>query len=152
MADDLSVAFERLRTSTQRLNAISDAAAQTVRDVEAYLNGIQPGVEANVPIDDCYDDDERVGSLILGFRGYGQQGMRIVHIFLPKGAKSENDAEIHGWSEGSRDLKLRSFEKLPELLRQIAKGVEEQVAKAEKTVAEITACLPPSKKRKGGDK
>lgn len=50
MPDDLSTAFERLRTSTQRLNQITDAAAQTVRAVESFLEDAGVGLYASVDV------------------------------------------------------------------------------------------------------
>jgi len=48
--DELSAAFQRLRSSTERLNLVTDAASHTIREVEAFLEGVGLGLYASAPI------------------------------------------------------------------------------------------------------
>jgi hypothetical protein len=154
MADDLSVAIERLRTSTQRLNAICDQAAQTVRDTEAYLEDLHVGVAASVPVITIWHDEdgrERTVTSLEYLRPESQK-FRIAVEFASYFDGECHDREVKSWAECSRDDKLRTFEKLPDLIVEIARKVDERVLKAEQTINEVTAKLPLPKKRKGGDK
>jgi hypothetical protein len=155
MADDLSVAFERLSTSTQRLNKACDAAAQTVRDVEAYLEETQTGVEASTPVEtiEYGEYGENQVDIVLVYEKYKQGKYRITicHYSEPSNEHDEG-VDRQAWSEATRDLKIQCFEKLPNLLIEIAKKVDERVAQAERIVTEVTSKLPLPKKRKGSDK
>lgn len=154
MADDLSVAMERLRTSTQRLNKICDDAAQTVRDTEAFLEEMQIGIKTYIPIEKIYDNDteELVQSVNFGYDKYTNGKFRFTISHVNEWTGNTNDMSVTAWSEASRELKLQSYEKLPELLIEIAKNVDDRVAKAERVVTEVTAQLTLPKKRKVGDK
>lgn len=46
----MSAAFQRLRSSTERLNLVTDAASHTIREVEAFLEGVGLGLYASAPI------------------------------------------------------------------------------------------------------
>jgi len=152
MADSLSVAVERLRTSSERLNAICDSAAQTVRDTEAYLETLQLGVSAWVDVCHEYDDDDAmtiIGDVRLGYSEQSNGKYRIAVVWSPRWADCASDVTVKSWVECSRDDKLRSFEKLPYLLVELANKLDEKITKAEKTVTAVTNLLPPSKKKKG---
>ncbi len=153
MADDLSVAFERLRTSTQRLNSVCDVAAQAVRDIEAYLEEIQLGIEAYVQLKSFRDDEsgERLGHSNLAYMKYGAK-YRITITFVPEHAECPEDVSVEAWSEANRDEKIESVEKLPQLLAALAIKVDEKVARAERVVSDVTSKLPIPKKPKGGGK
>jgi len=152
MADELSVAIERLRTSTQRLNEICDSAAQTVRDTEAFLDDIHAGVGAWVEVKRIYEDDEgrRYNSIGLSYGRYKTGQFRIQVTNAPDWAESDEDVTFRPWSECSRDEKLESFEKLPALLVELAKRVDKRTANAEQTVTKVNSLLQLPKKRKGG--
>lgn len=153
MADDLSVAIDRLRTSTQRLNTITDAAAQTVRDVEGMLEEMQVGVSAWVRVVNEYDEGDRsITEIDLSYSPDSSGKYRVRVVRTPDYAQEPEQSSATNWAECSRAIKLQTFEKLPDLLIAIAKNVDERVTKAERVVSEVTARLPLPKKRKGGDK
>jgi hypothetical protein len=154
MADDLSVAFERLRTSTSRLNALTDVAAQTIRDTEAYLEELHVGVAAWVPVVTVWDEKDVRDrcEISLQYIRPDEKKFRVVVEFASFTEDFHHGDEVKPWAECTREHKLRTFEKLPDLLVEIARKVDEQVSKAEQTVAEVAAKLPLPKKRKGGDK
>jgi hypothetical protein len=151
MADDLSVAIERLRTSTERLNSICDTAAQTVRDVEAFLEDARVGVSARVSLGWGHDSphtQESEWESSLEYRRIKTGKFRIACVQHYPALPPDEGMIVRPWSECTRDEKLESFEKLPELLVELSNLVNERASKAEKTVAAVSSLLP--KKKKGG--
>lgn len=150
MADDLSVAVERLRTSSQRLNTASDDAARTVRDVEEFLEELKVGVSMVVDVEPTKGQSHgATGQLKLFYHKSTNGRYRVMVGLVPE---DNGDVVLRPWAEASRDEKLRSFSKLPRLLTLLSVLVDEQAEKAEQTVRDVTARLPLPKKRKGGDK
>jgi hypothetical protein len=151
MADDLSVAFERLRTSTQRLNALTDTAAQLIRDVEGFLEDCHVGVSATIslgygaagPDADAPDWED-----LLSYRRLGSGKFRLV--LIRKFCDPSEVPSVRSWSECSRDEKIESLAKLPELLVELSNRVNEKTDKAEQVLAVVAPQLPSAKKRKGG--
>ena len=54
------------------------------------------------------------------------------------------------WSEWSREQKISYVQKLPELLTELVKRMEQRADQAEKAVTDVLTRLPLSKKKKGG--
>lgn len=151
MADDLSVAIERLRTSVNRLNAISDSAAQTVRDLEQFLDEAHVGLSARVEINDNADEPSQHRSVMsLAYSPTASGKFRIGVELAPAWIEKPGDVVFRPWSECSRVEKLLSFEKMPSLVLELANRVEVFARSAESTVTSINASLPLPKKRKGG--
>lgn len=151
MADDLSVAIERLRTSTERLNSVCDTAAQTVRDVEAFLEDARVGVFAYISLGwgaDTPEADSPEWEDRLEYRRVKTGKFRIAYVRRYHGLPPEEGVSVRPWSECTRDEKLDTFDKLPELLVELSNLVNERASKAEKTVAAVSSLLP--KKKKGG--
>jgi hypothetical protein len=151
MSDDLSVAVERLRTSTQHLNSICDAAAKVIRDVESFLEECHVGVSAYVEMHRV--DETGMGHYSIEGLSYNRYNgkFRICTYYVPCDASGPEDEVERPWSESSRDEKLGSLEFLPQLIVEIAKNVEERKDKAEKAINAVTAFLqlPNPTKRKG---
>jgi len=149
MADDLTVAFKRLRTATQRLNGSCDAAAQTVRDVEAFLEETQIGIGAWLVVKSV---DHELGETDCSFLGDTKYRSGKFRHTISDEIETVYPADfpVFSWSEAPRDDKPESFEKPPELMLEVAKRVDERLAPAELLVADVTAKLPITKMRKGG--
>lgn len=150
MADDLSVAVERLRTSTQRLNAICDAAARVIRDVEEFLETMHVGVPAWVDIrrEHFHDGNhQNYSDVKLSYQRHDSGKFRVVVVTCPSWADSDDDVTVRPWSECSRDQKLESLEKLPELFVELAKQVDKRTIKAEQTVTTVGSLLQLPKKK-----
>jgi hypothetical protein len=151
MSDDMSAAFERLRTSAQRLNFVTDTAAQLVKDVETFLEESGVGIYASVLIHYLgHPDDEPDGWVNLDYRRLAGGKFRISVVRVRNGGEGPDiEEECRAWSECNREEKLKSFEKLPELMVALAKEVENRTARAEAILALVAPQLPP-KKKKGG--
>lgn len=48
---------------------------------------------------------------------------------------------VRPWSDCGRDLKLKIIKKLPELLAEIAKNVDDRIVEAEKTMESVSQVL-----------
>lgn len=152
MPDALSEAFEHLRSSTERLNQVTDAAALTIREVEAFLESVGVGLYAQVHIKTLSapgDDEADRVYVTLEYRRVQGGKFRIAVAVGTDEAFTYDDEAVRPWSECSRDEKLEAFEKLPELLIALADAVKERTTKAEAVLAQVVPHLP-EKKKKGG--
>jgi hypothetical protein len=151
MPDDLSVAVERLRTSTQRLNTICDSAAQVIRDIEAFLQEHHVGVAASVEVsrDDVTGEGRYFDITYLAYtRCKGT--FRISVVVDPVSAQGPEDLYTTPWAECSRDTKIETLDKLPELIVELANQVDSRSARAEKALASVSGLLKTTPKKKGG--
>jgi hypothetical protein len=146
MADELATSIERLRTSTRRLNVITDEIAKQIKQVESILEEAGVGIYARTLVKESEDGS----SMFLEYDRLGQGKFRIGVCW---GTLDEDcglrEHSSCAWSECSREVKLESFVKLPELLNVLAKTVEAHVGEAEKALAVVNAKLPPIQKKKG---
>lgn len=149
VTDDLSVAIERLRTSTQRLNTICDAAAQTIRDVEAFLEESRVGIWTSVLVRSPDPDDDDGVRVTLEYCRHHSGKHRILLVSTSRWAQETGDVSARPWAECSRDEKIESLQVLPDLLVSLANRVEERTQKAEQAVTALSALLQLPKKRKG---
>lgn len=126
---ELASAVGRLRTSTARLNSLTDKVADLVREVEDFLNvECSVGITASVKIEE--DGDEN-GSW-WEYLEYDRCGDRF-RIIVRSGHDYDGPAEDSEkpWVECSRETKLKAAEKLPQLLIAIADAVDEKIETAQ---------------------
>ena len=150
MSDKLSTAFDRLRSSSQKLNSLTDIAGQMVRDVEAFLEEFGVGLHGCVLVKTIAGDTDNPSETNVWLEYLRLNGKyRIVVVQANEDGASLGEDFVRPWSECSREDKIESFEKLPELLLKLAETIEEQAAKAEQVLSLVAPQLPP-KKKKGG--
>lgn len=143
MADAIRSALERIQQSSAALNKVTDLASQTVKEVEKFLDSCSLGITASVQFRE--DDDD--GTIYrLGYRKVGRN-FRIVVFW----GRCHEDEYLRAWSECSRDEKLETFEKLPELLNTIADSVDNQIALARDVVISVSAAIPVLSKKEAGN-
>jgi hypothetical protein len=132
-----------------RLNSVTDQVSEIVRTVEKTLvEELNIGIEASVKF---YSEPGAENSVSrehsLAFGRVASAGYRI-HVATRIIRDSERErSESHAseslqeeqvlWPSCSREIKLRAFDKLPELLDGIIKNAEELLRTAEKTSAKI---------------
>jgi hypothetical protein len=151
MADELSATFERLRTSTQRLNNITDLAAQAIKDVEWFLEESGVGMTASALIHYTgHPDAEPEGWVNLEYRRVPGGKFRIAVVRVRNREREPEEESVRPWPECTREEKLESFQQLPALLAALTERIEERVAAAEKIIAEVAPSTLLSRKRKGG--
>jgi predicted nuclease with RNAse H fold len=144
MTEELRVKMEKLRAIAPRLNRTTDQAIAAVQAVEAFLNGLSLGIEGHtssfgqIPVEDSSPDDGRM--IVELTLAYGRlRGDFSIHVLNAtfREDPSVADAWIEvarektPWRGLSREFKLMSFAKLPELLDDIFARAEELAEKAE---------------------
>jgi inorganic pyrophosphatase len=149
MADDLSVAVERLRTSTQQLNTLSDSAAKVIREVEQFLEECHVGVSAWVEVKriDVADESRCFSTVLLSYQRHKSGKFRIVLVTTPFDAHGPDAVIVCPWSECSRDDKIESLGKLPDLLVELSERVNEKTQMAEQALAAVGSLLRAVTKR-----
>lgn len=128
---NLREAVESLRKLTPRLNDVTNLANETVRKVEAFLNDqLSVGVEALVKVKSNPEDYE---ATYLEYRRVGGKFRIAVCNTDPDGVESG----LKPWSDCTRDVKLETFAKLPELLINVAHQVQQEISKTEAAALEV---------------
>ena len=135
MTSEMSKSIETLRSSSSRLNQLTDEAAAIVRAVEDFLNTeCSSGVRAFVQVSSTtegYPDYERTVVQTLAYTRIGAR-FRIANIWS---SDDEPDGQVKPWSDSTRDDKLATLEKLPELIAEISKALVHKIDTAEKSLA-----------------
>lgn len=114
--------------------------------VEQFLN-----TECSIGIEASVSDDSSENSTNYERLEYTRLGQRF-RIAVVRRNENGNE-EYTPWSDCPRDVKLRSFSKLPELLASIAEKVQAELAiaeTAEAAVEKIYAALPKVKEADSG--
>lgn len=137
MSDALSSAVSKLRTSSARLNQLTDDAAATVKQVEEFLGQeCSIGIPAYVHIRQATKPGET--DEYFEYRQM-ESGFRFVYVTAP--FNSPDDEHVKLWSNCSRKVKLEAIKKLPDLLAEIAKKVDDRIEQAEKTMESVSQAL-----------
>ncbi len=152
MTDDvLRPRLDRLQTLAKSLNAVSDEISKVVQGVEAHLSDtLRIGVTASVLIEREEDPTETV--CIRRELVYGRFGPKfrlyVAEITAVDGCQDQ--LEQTPWANCPRDMKLLSFQKLPELLDELAKQMEGLLDQADVGCQAIQSMIPvePAGKRK----
>ena len=138
-------ALASLRTLTPRLNAVTDLANNTIRDVEKFLNDeVSAGVAAFVLVEHL--DEDGTTWVSLEYRRVGGR-FRIALVWYDCGEEKSEKA----WADCGRRDKLVSFAKLPDLLTEIAKKVEAYLGATEATARTVAASFAKPKQGQDDD-
>ena len=133
--DQPTAAMTKLKISANRLNSLTDKAAATVRGLEHFL-AIECSIGFNAFVEVTINPDTN-STIYLEYMRIGSQ-YRIAVV--------ENDDEgivliQKAWSDCSRDIKMETIVKLPDLIQSISDKVESDVALAEAAEEGITKAL-----------
>jgi len=143
MANRLAEAIGRLHSSSARLNQLTDEANTTVKEVEDFLNKeCSAGIFASVIV-----SETDFGSESLEYRRVGQR-YRIAIVW--REFDNEMDPAVKPWSECSRDEKIETIERLPALIIEVAKRLDEKILDAEKAVVAVSQVLQNLPRKKEG--
>lgn len=134
MSKNLPQSIEELRSSSGRLNKLTDEAAVVIKRVEDFLNKeCSAGVQAYVLVSKQSDDDEQV--IESQYLAYCRIGSRY-RIAVVWEVNVEPDARNEKpWSDCTRDDKIETLEKLPDLITEISKKLASKIKLAEKSLA-----------------
>lgn len=128
MSDSFVGAMAELRKSASRLNSLADRAADVVKETEEFLNRYNIGVPEYVAL-------KNGGNIFIGFRRFGQKFRICVVVGSPESPNARP------WSDCTREEKMASFVRLPDLLVKISAKIESEAAKAEQAIAQVTRLL-----------
>jgi hypothetical protein len=149
MSNELKKRIAALRGITPRLNFVTDQVSEIVRTVEKTLvEELNIGIESSVKFHSEPSTEKGVSrEHNLAFARVASAGYRIhvatrtvrdstQHFGGVPGSESLHEEQIL-WPSCSREIKLRAFDKLPELLDGIIKNAEDLLQTAEQTAAKI---------------
>jgi hypothetical protein len=152
MTDELRQQVARLRDLSPRLNRVTDEAAKIVQLVESLLNDeCKIGMTAKVTLPYLPPTDpeevEVQTRLVYGrLDGKYKLYVAVVHVH-PEG--EEDVVSETAWPSCTRDLKLWSFQYIPELLAQITERVDraiQQTEGASKTISKLLRVFDDTRK------
>ncbi|MCH7885850.1 MAG: hypothetical protein IIC01_11455 [Planctomycetes bacterium] len=134
MSKKMPCSIATLRTASARLNKLTDEAAITIRQVEDFLNKeCSLGVATYVAVSKHQVCDD--GPLTTRYLAYCRIGQRY-RIAVVWVCEDEPDASIEKpWSDCTRDDKIETLEKLPDLIAAISSELESKIGLAEKSLA-----------------
>ena len=151
MTDDvLRPRLDRLQTLAKSLNAVSDEISKVVQGVEAHLSDtLRIGVTASVLIEREEDPTETI--CIRRELVYGRFGPKFrLYVAETTSVDGNRDQlEQTPWANCPRDMKLLSFQKLPELLDELARQVEALLDQVDVGYDAIQAMIPAAVPAKG---
>lgn len=140
MNDAFASAVAKLRSSSQSLNQLTDQIAESIRNVEEFLNETcSAGVNAAVTVS-SYSNDEGCFTEYMSL-AYTRVGSRF-RIAVVEGMDFDPEtATVTAWAECTRAVKLETAAKLPDLIQEIAKKIDERVDEATKTYEATSAVV-----------
>ena len=130
MSNDISASLKTLRSAASHLNKLTDQANSSVELVESFLSHeCRIGAHAFVQVDDEGGDITQY----LEYRKIGSR-YRIAVVYADEAGE---DVKVTPWSDCSRDDKLETIKKLPELLVELLSKLNEQAIEAEKATETV---------------
>lgn len=153
MTENLKKSIESLRSISPSLNAATDEATRVVAMVEKFLN---EECSIGLPAETCVDSINLTSkaSRITWLEYRRVDGKFCVAVVTGVQTEFSDDyghpdsawkeEEVVRWASAPRDLKLKSFEKLPKLLERIAAAAGEAASKtaaAADTVGKLLAAF-----------
>jgi hypothetical protein len=157
MGHELQENADTLRGIVAQLNTAAAEASAVVQAVDVFLGDeLSIGVSASSrPFDTqrvTGDDDSEL--VVTSHLAYGRvQGKERLHVLKATLAKNEWKEDFTKtvaedripWSSCSREVKLQSFVKLPELLSALATRVEEVATQTSRTVETVRSLIDTMK-------
>jgi hypothetical protein len=159
MTDELREKLAALRVIAPRLNSTTDEVIAVVKAVEKFFDELSLGVSATTSdfdvasLSDSVSDDEDEVLRVFSKLAYGRVGGRY-QVYILKGTErkvrgAEGVWEVIAteelpWSSACRELKLASFECMPELLETIAdqaNSLMHRAAATTKVVKEVLGAI-----------
>lgn len=137
MRNSLSKALSQVQHSAKRLNQLTEKANQTVKEVERFLlERCSVGIPASVFVSKTDSPDPIVTSL-----QYCRVGSRYRIVIVTRTEMTKAMQDAKPWSDCSREEKLDTIGKLPELMVALGKRIDEKIAVAEKGLDEVSEVL-----------
>jgi len=140
MSDALQRAVMKMRSSTKCLNEITDKISHIVKQVEEFLNvTCSAGVYASVNVTTTTlpeEGPEEYQDLV-----YCRVGSHFRIAVADWWEVEPENRSIKAWAECSRDVKLETAKKLPDLILEIAKQIDGRIEEAQHTSAMVSRIM-----------
>jgi|GEM_PF-4920636 len=130
--DALQSAMSKFRSSASRLNQLTDSAAAAVKQLEGFLQECGIGLHAFVRIPEFTESNEPA---FLEWRRVGQAYRICVVLGAPE------HETVKPWSDCTREVKLSAIAALPNLVTELATGIDKQAVAAQRAVETVTNVL-----------
>src|SRR5215203_6170076 len=116
MADNLRKHIDSIRKLSSQLNTLSDELGKTVASVEEFLNvTCSLGIPSSVLVEE--DDESHIRIHLCYGRVGGKFRIAVGLVF------DDGEENTKPWSDCTRDVKIATFKKLPDLLAKIAQDI-----------------------------
>lgn len=141
MTEDIRQQVVRLRDLSPRLNRVTDDASRVVQAVEKFLNDeCSIGIPARIRYKSVEDDNGCQEDYYLHYGRFdGKFRLFVTESLTIQG--SHDHATETAWSSCRRDVKLASFQAIPQLLQAISDQVEKAIQETEGASTTIAALL-----------
>jgi prefoldin subunit 5 len=134
MFENLRKHIESIRTLSSQFNALSDDINETIARIEHFLNvTCSLGLPAFVPVSATPDGPP---GTYLEYRRVGNR-FRIAVVYTDTNLTET----VKPWADCTRDEKIESFKKLPDLLAKIVQELKSRIKDAQETVQAIKPIL-----------
>ena len=141
MSTPIAENVEKLRASTTLLNQAGDELSTIVRNVEAFLDECGVGVHAEVMVFES--EDERGQPEFCTNLGYSRIGGKFRIVVSEMYYSSPESPYEKPWTYCSRQEKIMSAKKLPDLISSIIKQVEAKTTETREVAAKLAQELKP---------
>lgn len=136
MNHTVSSAISKLKSSTSKLNSLSDEAAETIKSVENFLSkDCSIGFDAYVEITELSDKQ------LNKYLEYRKIGNNYRIAVVTNRVNTDQELSVKAWSDCGRVTKIKSIKKLPDLIIDITEKVDEKITEAEVAAKTATNVL-----------
>lgn len=146
MSKGITESLARIGEQSARLNQLCDEGAATIRELEDVLEKMNVGVPASVKL---VDEDDGCGYWEIESFVYSRIGSRFRIGHYRADASGPDSVVEKPWSDCSRQIKIDTLHRLPDLVAAIADEVEKRAKLAETAIATVKKLTVPSKKKEG---
>lgn len=134
--DRLAVSFKQLSTAANYLNNVSDALGEAVTSIESKLDDLNVGITVWTKFADAVD--EQSGSKTVFELGYAEPPHSCRSICIRSLTETPGEVNyletIKPFNDSSRELRLQSIAKLPDLIERLRQAVEAKAAEIKPVV------------------
>lgn len=125
----VSTSFKQLSVAANYLNNTSDALGKAIGSIEEKLRRLNIGLEVWVPVDqECSEETDEIVVHHLGYAGPPAVAYWAISIRTLWIDRDDEKERIVTFNSASRELRLRTIDKIPELIEALTKEVSDKVA------------------------
>jgi hypothetical protein len=135
VSEDTHKSLASIRSLASRLNELTEQANHTIRTIESFLDECSVGITTYVSVET--PNPQSPAGLYLGYlRVKGRYRIAVV-----ESDDMGEDTAVRPWSDCTRDEKVKTFEKLPDLLNSLTKNLTSKIKATETTTQAVAQAL-----------